>query len=252
MFNQGIIIAEKQKMSKSRGNVITPDEYVAEVGADAVRAYLMFLAPWEQGGEWNDSSISGISRWLNRVWNLALGGYSQNEKISPDVKQKAERELYRITHQTIRKVTKDLERLHFNTMIATLMEFTNYLVKAKQTQVVVTSDWEESINILLRLLAPTTPHLTEELWQQTGRDYSIHNQSWPQWDEELAKDEEITLVIQVNGKLRDRITVPVSITEAELPQLIQDRAKRANAYLEGKKVLKRIYVPGRLVNFVVQ
>jgi len=252
MFNQGIIIAEKQKMSKSRGNVITPDEYVSEVGADAVRAYLMFLAPWEQGGEWNDSGISGVSRWLNRLWRLALGGYSQDETINQEARQKAEQELSRITHQTIRRVTDDLERLHFNTMISTLMELTNYLAKVKETQVVASSAWEESISILLRLLAPTAPHLTEELWEKTRREYSIHNQSWPQWDEELAKDEEITLVVQVNGKLRDRITVPASITEAELPQLLLDRAKRVDAYLEGKKVLKRIYVPGRLVNFVVQ
>jgi len=202
LFNQGIIIAEKQKMSKSRGNVITPDEYVAEVGADAVRAYLMFVAPWEQGGEWNDSGISGVSRWLNRVWNLVLGGYSQDEKVSPDVRQKAERELSRVTHQTIKKVTDDLEKLHLNTLIAALMEFTNHLARVKETGAVAPSDWEESINTLLRLLAPTTPHIAEELWQKTGNDYSIHNQSWPQWDEALAKYEECTLVVQFNGILR--------------------------------------------------
>ena len=250
MFNQGIIIAEKQKMSKSRGNVITPDEYVAEVGADAVRAYLMFLAPWEQGGEWNDSGISGVSRWLNRVWHLVLGGYSQDEKISLDVRQKAERELSRITHQTIRRVTEDLERLHFNTMISTLMELTNYLAKVKETGVVASSTWGESTSILLQLLAPTAPHLTEELWQKTGHDYSIHNQSWPQWDKELAKDEEITLVVQVNGKLRDRVVVPASTTEVEAKQIAAE-STRVQPHLEGKEVVKEIYVPGRLVNFVV-
>jgi len=251
LFNQGVIVAGRQKMSKSRGNVITPDVYVSELGADAVRAYLMFVAPWEQGGEWDDSGISGISRWLNRVWNLVLKGYSCSETVSSAVRQKAERELSRITHQTIRKVTDDLEKLRFNTMIAALMEFTNYLAKVRETGVVIDSAWNESIDSLLLLLAPTAPHLAEELWQRIGHDYSIHNQSWPQWDEELAKDEEITLVIQVNGKLRDRITVSASVTEAEARQLAQE-SQRVKAHTEGKELLKTIYVPGRLVNFVVR
>ncbi|MBA7602002.1 Leucine--tRNA ligase [subsurface metagenome] len=252
LFNQGIIIAEKQKMSKSLGNVVTPDEYVAELGADTVRAYLMFLAPWEQGGEWNDSSISGISRWLNRIWQLTLGGYRSDGKATPSDTEKAERELSRVTHQTIRRVTQDMEKFRFNVMLSALMEYSNCLAKVKETGSVSTQTWEGSIDILLRLLAPTAPHLTEELWERTERRYSIHNQPWPQWDETLAKDEEITLVVQVNGKLRDRIAVPASITEDELPQLLQEKATKATAYLEGKKILKQIYVPGRLINFVVQ
>jgi leucyl-tRNA synthetase len=251
LFNQGVIIVERQKMSKSRGNVITPDEYVSELGADAVRAYLMFVAPWEQGGEWNDSGISGVSRWLNRLWNLVLAGYSQRGEIGSADRQKAEQELSRFTHQTIRKVTGDLERLRFNIMVAALMEFTNYLAKVSEVGAVAPAIWESSIDTLLRLLAPTTPHLAEELWQRTGREYSIHNQSWPQWDEELAKDEEITLVVQVNGKLRDRITVPASTTEVEARQIAAE-STRVQTHLEGKEVVKEIYVPGRLVNFVVK
>ncbi|HEY82717.1 MAG TPA: leucine--tRNA ligase [Dehalococcoidia bacterium] len=251
LFNQGIIIAEKQKMSKSRGNVITPDEYVAELGADTVRAYLMFLAPWEQGGEWNDSSISGISRWLNRVWHLVLEGYRQDEKVNLDTTKKAERELSRFTHQTIKRVTEDLERLHFNTMISSLMEFTNYLGKVKESAAVTSPAWEEAINILLRLLAPTAPHLAEELWERTGGEYSIHNQRWPEWDAELARAEEITLVVQVNGKLRDRITVPVSITEDEAKQLAL-QSQRVKPHLDGKELAKIIYVPGRLINLVAR
>jgi len=250
LFNQGIIIAGKQKMSKSRGNVVTPDEYVSELGADAVRAYLMFVAPWEQGGEWNDSGISGISRWLNRVWNLILSEYSPAKNTSLDSRQQAKRGLSRITHQTVKKVTEDLEKMRFNTMIAALMEFTNYLMKAKEDGAVAAADWKEAISILLKLLAPTAPHLAEELWQRSGYDYSIHNQSWPQWDEELIKEEQITLVVQVNGKLRDRITVPASITETEAREIALGREK-VKAYLEGKKIIKVIYVPGRLLNVVV-
>ena len=188
---------------------------------------------------------------MHRVWNLVLGGYNQSQTTVPAASEKATQELARITHQTIRKVTLDLERLRFNTMVAALMEFTNYLTKVKETGAVANSDWEESMDTLLRLLAPTTPHLTEELWQQTGHDYSIHNQPWPVWDEELARDEEITLVIQVNGKLRDRVTVPASTTEVEAKQKAEE-STRVKPYLAGREVIKRIYVPGRLVNLVVR
>ena len=251
LFNQGVIVAEKQKMSKSRGNVVTPDGYVSELGADAVRTYLMFIGPWEQGGEWNDSGISGISRWLNRVWNLVTAEYDEGGKASPDDKEQAPRALSRLVHQTIRKVTDDLERLRFNTMVAALMEFTNYLTKVRDGGVVSLSRWGEAIDILLLLLAPACPHITEELWQQRGHDYSIHNQSWPRWDKALAKDEEVTLVVQVNGKLRDRIMVPPSITEAEAKEKALG-SQKVKVHLKGKEVIKTIYVPGRLVNLVVR
>ena len=248
LFNQGIIIADKQKMSKSRGNVVTPDEYVSNLGADTVRAYLMFVAPWEQGGEWNDSGISGTSRWLNRLWNLVMGGYSQNSSTDTE---SAHRELSRITHRTIRKVTDDMENIHFNTMISALMELTNHLSDVREAGAVTDAAWSESIDALLILLAPTAPHLTEELWERTGHEYSIHNHKWPSWDEKLAEDEQITLVVQVNGKLRERITVSPSISEDEARKLARESAK-VKTYIEGKQVLKEIYVPGRLVNFVVK
>jgi leucyl-tRNA synthetase len=248
LFNQGHIIAGKQKMSKSRGNVVTPDEYVSELGADVVRVYLMFIGPWEQGGEWDDSGISGISRWLNRVWNLVLDGYKQ--KSGGDRKQ-AEVELVRVTHQTIRKVTEDIERIHFNTMIAALMEYSNYLGKVKEAGTVSPSAWAESIRTILLLLAPSAPHITEELWQKIGYDHSIHNQGWPQWDEALTREEEITLVVQVNGKLRDRVTVPISISEDEARKLAAEQPK-VQSYLEGREVVRVIYIPGRLVNIVVK
>ncbi len=251
LFNQGVIIAEKQKMSKSRGNVVTPDEYVAELGADTIRAYLMFIGPWEHGGEWNDSGISGVSRWLNRVWNLVLEKYDAQKKANPATRKEAQRELARTAHQTIRKVTNDIDKMRFNTMLAALMELSNELAQVKEAGQVSRSAWEEAMATLLLLLAPTTPHLAEELWVRTGHRYSIHNQPWPKWDEALAKEEEITLVVQVNGKLRDRLTAPASITEAEAKEKAL-ASPRVKAYLEGKKLVNAIYVPGRLVNLVVK
>jgi leucyl-tRNA synthetase len=256
LHNQGIIVIERQKMSKSRGRVITPDEYVEELGADAVRAYLMFIGPWELGGEWNDRGIKGIARWLNRVWNLVLGAYAQDKpKIAAESlnqeSSNAEKELRHVTHKTIKRVTEDMERFRFNTMIAALMEFTNYLVKVKEEKLVPSVAWQEAIDALLLLFAPTAPHLAEELWTRTGHPYSIHNQAFPTWDEALVAEEEFTLVIQVNGRLRDRVKVPVSITEEQARELALSR-ERVQHYLEGGEVSKVIYVPKRLVNIVVK
>ena len=245
LFNQGTIICSGDKMSKSRGNVIAPDEYVTEAGADAVRGYLMFIGPWELGGEWNDRGLVGVSRWLNRVWSLTTAGYS-----SRVVDLEAEKELLHLMYKTIKEVTADLERLRFNTMLANLMEFSNYLSKVKESGMVSDSLWTEAIRRFLLLLAPTAPHLAEELWTRTGYSYTIHNQPWPEYDHELAKEEEITIVIQVNGKLRDKLLVPASIGEAEAKELALNR-ERVKAYIDGKKLTRVIYVPKRVVNIVV-
>ena len=245
LFNQGTIIYRGDKMSKSRGNVIAPDEYVAELGADAVRGYLMFIGPWELGGEWNDRGIVGVSRWLNRVWGLVTTDYSNRV-----VDLEAEKEFLHLTHKTIKEVTADLEKFRFNTMLSSLMEFSNYLSKVKENGVVSGSLWWEAISYFLLLLAPTAPHLAEELWAMTEHPYSIHNQPWPEYDEELAKEEETTLVIQVNGKLRDKVLVPASISEVEAKELALGR-ERVKAYIDGKKLTRVIYVPKRVVNIVV-
>jgi leucyl-tRNA synthetase len=244
LFNQGIIICDHQKMSKSKGNVVNPDLYVNDLGADTVRAYLMFVGPWEQGGEWDDSGISGLSRWLNRVWNLTLDDYVSNSA-------QGDTELVRVTHQTIKKATEDMERLRFNTMVAALMEFSNYLGKVKEAGDVSVAVWKESVKALLLMLAPTAPHLTEEMWERLGYKYSIHNQRWPEWDEAKVKVEEITLVVQVNGKVRDRVNAAAGISENEAKELAkaQDKVK---TYLEGKQIVNIIYVPGKLVNIVVK
>jgi len=250
LFNQGIIISQKQKMSKSKGNVINPDDYVSELGADTVRAYLMFIGPWDQGGGWDDSGINGISRWLNRIWNLVLG--EETTLLSDEANdEQAVKELRHITHKTIKKVTEDLEKFHFNTMLASLMEFTNHLAKVWEAKSVNALAWKEAIDTLLLLLAPTAPHFTEELWAMTGHSYSIHNHTFPAWEEELVAEEQITLVIQVNGKLRDKVLVPASIAEVEAQELALSQPKIQD-YLKDKKLAKVIYVPPGLVNLVVQ
>ncbi len=249
LFNQGTIVYRGEKMSKSRGNVINPDEYVSELGADAVRAYLMFIAPWHQGGDWNDSGLIGVSRWLNRVWNLVLE--EPEAKGKPEMDQATERQLLRIIHRTVKKVAEDLERFHLNTLVAALMECTNHLARIKDSYSIDSPVWQQSIDALLLLLAPIVPHLAEELWSETGHPYSIHNQPFPAWDEELAAEEEFTLVIQVNGKLRDKVTVPVSITEEQARQLALGR-ERVRARLEDREIKSVIYVPGRLVNVVLR
>ncbi|MCR4394046.1 MAG: leucine--tRNA ligase, partial [Dehalococcoidales bacterium] len=151
LFNQGTIISQHMKMSKSRGNVVNPDAYVEQMGADTVRAYLMFIAPWERGGDWNDSGISGVFRWLNRVWNLVLEDYQTSQTISPEEKQQAEQNLIRLVHRTIKNVTEDMEKLRFNTMIATLMEFTNYLGDVQTQGSVGKEAWNSAIEKLLLL-----------------------------------------------------------------------------------------------------
>jgi leucyl-tRNA synthetase len=251
LFNQGTIISQHMKMSKSRGNVVNPDNYVQSMGADTVRAYLMFIAPWERGGDWNDSGISGIHRWLNRIWNLVLEEYKAADNVSSEDRQKAEQDLTRLEHQTIKTVTEDTEKIRFNTMIASMMEFTNYLDDVRTKGSVSSAKWKSAMETLMLLIAPTAPHMAEELWTTTGHQYSIHNQKWPAWSENLTQVEQVTLVIQVNGKLRDRFPVSVNISEEEAKKLAFNSPK-VKPHVEGKQIVNAIYVPGKLVNLVVK
>ncbi|HDQ71400.1 MAG TPA: leucine--tRNA ligase [Chloroflexi bacterium] len=247
LHNQGIILGEdSEKMSKSRGNVVSPDDLVARYGADVVRGYLMFGWRWEQGGPWDPHGIEGVHRWVRRLWDLVLEpGEGQGK---PDEREIAD--LRRWTHQTIQRVSDDMEDFAFNTIISGLMEFTNALQEAKTTAVYGTEAWDEAIETLLLLLAPGCPHLAEELWERTGRPYSIHQQAWPAFDPDLAAEEVITLVVQVNGKVRARIDAPADVTEeaAKEAALTDENVQR---HLEGREIRKMIYVPGRLVNIVV-
>ncbi|MFC1935984.1 leucine--tRNA ligase [Chloroflexota bacterium] len=246
LFNQGTIIADRRKMSKSRGNVVSPDPYVEVLGADVVRIYLMFLGPWNHGGEWSDSGINGMARWVNRVWDMAQRDSSGLGAGEPS----AVRDLVRATHKTIRKVVQDMDKFHFNTALAALMEFTNTLSIAWEAKNTDAATWDQAVDTLLVLLAPAAPHLTEELWELRGKSYSIHNQPLPAWDPELAADEQITLVVQVNGRVRDKLTVPADISEEEARRLALE-SPRVQAHTSGKQVRQLVYVPGRLVNVVV-
>ncbi|MCX6013126.1 MAG: leucine--tRNA ligase [Chloroflexi bacterium] len=245
LFNQGIILHEHQKMSKSKGNVVNPDKYVETLGADTVRAYLMFVGPWELGGNWDDTGINGITRWFNRIWSLVT-----DKPVSVQTSTVDTKELRHMTHKTIKKVSNDLEKLHFNTMLAALMEYTNYLIDAKD-KFYGTTEWDDAMQSFMLMMSPTTPHLAEELWAQTGRSYSIHNQCFPAWDEKLAAEEEVTLILQVNGKVRDRLNVAASISEAEAKQLALN-SDRLKTFTDGKTIANIIYVHGKLVNIVVK
>ncbi len=248
--NQGMILAaEGTKMSKSRGTQIGPDEIVAAHGADALRLHLMFLGPWEQGGPWNDRGITGMERFIRRAYQIVaeLPETSSDGADVPDVEIAA---LRRLTHRTIKKVNDDLNAFHFNTMIAALIEFTNELVKQKDGPIARTPAWREAAETLTLLMAPSTPYVAEEMWELLGKPFSVHQQTWPTYEGSLLVEETVELVVQVNGKVRDRLTVPKDITEEAVT--VQAMASpRVREYVDGRSPKRVIYVSGRLLNIVV-
>ena len=254
----GLLIKEGAKMSKSKGNVVNPDEYIKKFGADTLRMYLMFLAPFEQGGDFRDQGILGITRFLERVWKFS-------EVVG--TKEKKSDFLDRLLHQTIKKVTEDIENLRFNTAISALMILFNEMEKNSGQLSIVNRQ------LFLKLLAPFAPHLAEELWQTifppmadlpqadnfsayggsaAGRQSfkSIHSEKWPKYDPKLIKEEKIELIIQVNGKFRDRIKTNADIGEEEAKKLAL-QSDKVKPFIQGKEVRKVIFVKGRLVNIVV-
>lgn len=255
---QDVIIGKTEKMSKSLKNVIDPDYLVKTYGADTARIFCLFAAPPEKDLEWSEQGVDGSFRFLGRLWRIfdeylddikAIPPVSGNVVLTGDVKA-----LRRKTHQTIRKVTQDIEdRFHFNTAISAVMELVNQLygVKrpAKDDQLTL-SVVREALEIAVLLLAPIVPHITEELWQMLGHNASVADASWPDFDPHIASEEEMTIVVQINGKLRSRMTLPVD----EDPEKIKADAQadeKITAMLKGAKILKVIYVPKKLVNIVV-
>ncbi len=245
--NQGMVLGEDgEKMSKSRGNTVAPDDLVNKYGADTVRSYLMFFARWDLGGPWNSQGIGGTERWLYRVWKLYTEP-AENGEPGEELMRDIKRDL----HTALDNITKDYDRVDFNTIISTLMELLNNMVDAKRNGAGNSPEWREIMETYLLMMAPAVPHIAEELWtEQLGNEYSIHNQKWPEADPELMAVEEITLIVQVNGKLRDRIVVPVDISKEEAEKTAL-ASPGAEPYLEGKEIRKVIVVPGRLVNIVV-
>jgi leucyl-tRNA synthetase len=248
LYNQGIILGEdREKMSKSRGNVIAPDDLVQQYGADTVRGYLMFGFRWHQGGPWDSAGILGVQRFQERVWDVVTGEVS----ATGDPTDAQLRELRRKQHQTIRRVSQDIETFAFNTMVAALMEYNNYLSQAKITPVVTHPAWAEAIRTLILLMAPAFPHFAEAAWEAIGGAYSVHQQAWPVWDDELAAEEMLTIVVQVNGRLRDKFLAPADIVEAEAKAQAL-ACEGTQRHLQGQQPLKVIYVPGKLVNIVAR
>ncbi|MDX1535966.1 MAG: leucine--tRNA ligase [Candidatus Spechtbacterales bacterium] len=229
----GLLIKEGAKISKSRGNIVNPDEFFDHFGADTVRTYLMFLSPFEQGGDWRDEGIRGVHRFFGRVWGLV-------QKLDEEAKtnETVEQEL----HKTIKKVTEDIERLHYNTAIASMMTFLNTLYDNSHTK--------EDIKTLLILLTPFAPFITEELWEQLGEEGSVHDQEWPKFDPEKAKDDVITIPVQINGKVRAEIEVERGLSKEELEKAAMGDEKVKES-MEGKEVKKIIVVPDKIVNIVV-
>ncbi len=237
----GLLVSGGAKMSKSRGNVVNPDEYVRAYGADALRMYLMFLGPFEQGGDFRDTGIRGITRFLERVWRLAM---NQESGIK---NHEAERrsELERIAHRAIRKITDDIGHLQYNTAISALMVLLNAL-EGNPNAVA-----REHISVFLRLLAPFAPHMSEELWRSAlGEKASIHKSRWPEADDKFLRSGRMTIVIQVNGKVRDRMELDAGTNDAAVRELALARPQ-VKEWLQGRPVKKLIYVPKRLVSIVV-
>jgi len=265
LFNQGQILgADGERMSKSRGNVQDPDELVARYGADTVRLFLMFMGPWDQGGPWSPTGIAGVNKFLSRVWTLVLDphgrepGDKQSGELPAGEDESTARDRMRAAaHRTLRDVTEDIEGFRWNTMVAKLMELSNTLFRYRGTSVAGLPEWDEAIRLLLLMLAPSAPHIAEELWARRAETRgeawsSVHAQRWPEVDEMAVVEATREIPIQVNGKLRDRVVVPAGISEIELEQIILSRDKVVAA-LGDREPHRIIHAGGgRLVNIVVR
>ncbi|ODA40287.1 leucine--tRNA ligase [Desulfosporosinus sp. BG] len=264
LLTQGMVCMNGSKMSKSKGNVVSPEVIIGKYGADTARLFILFAAPPERDLEWSDQGVEGCYRFLNRIWRLV----AQYEPIFKEAHNQASaslgqadewgnldaasKEMRRHTHLAIQRVTTDIGmRFNFNTAISTIMEWVNALYIYKEQPTAVTAVGREAVEAILILLAPFAPHITEELWLEIGHTESIHQQPWPKVDEAALVQDEVTVILQINGKVRDRIQVAADISSAELEKLVLDTPKVVE-WVQGKSIVKVITVPGKLVNIVVK
>lgn len=255
LLTQGMVLKDGSKMSKSKGNVVSPEEIINKYGADTARLFILFASPPERDLEWSDQGVEGSYRFLRRVWRLVYS-YINDMAAHQDKKEQElapeDKDLLRLLHQTIKKVTEDIElRFNFNTAISSIMELVNGLYHYKEKENPNYGLYKEAVENLTVLLAPFTPHLCDELWSALGHEKSVHSQPWPVYKEEALAADEVEVVLQINGKVRDRLTVPAQLKPKELEEVVlaMDKAKAAIA---GKELVKVITVPGKLVNIVVK
>jgi leucyl-tRNA synthetase len=257
LLTQGMVLKDGSKMSKSKGNVVSPEDIVARYGADTARLFILFAAPPERDLEWSDQGVEGCFRFLKRVWRL-VESLVDTLKTAPDRPAGSlvglNRTMRRVTHATIKKVTEDIStRFNFNTAVSAIMEMVNALYQYKE---IPETDRDpavlrEAVETMLLLLAPFAPHITEELWAETGHTGSIHQQPWPAYDQAAIAEDEVTIVVQINGKVRDRMLVPAGVSAAQLQEIVI-KEPRVLKLVEGKQIVKVIPVPGKLVNIVVK
>jgi leucyl-tRNA synthetase len=269
LLTQGMVCMDGSKMSKSKGNIVSPEVIIGKYGADTARLFILFAAPPERDLEWSDQGVEGCYRFLNRVWRLVVqyepiiysSLFRETQNHPADATDKARewgnldavsKEMRRHTHSAIQRVTVDIgTRFNFNTAISTVMEWVNALYLYKEQPTAVDVVGREAVEAILILLAPFAPHITEELWRGIGHTESIHKQPWPQVDEAALVQDEVTVILQVNGKVRDRIIVSADIAKAELEKIVLAQPKVCE-WTQGKAIVKVITVPGKLVNLVVK
>jgi leucyl-tRNA synthetase len=256
LLTQGMVIKDGAKMSKSKGNIVDPEDMIKQYGADTTRLFSLFAAPPEKDLDWKEEGVEGGSRFLHRAWRLVYELRNRLvKKPSPLGKADLPPDLWEMrqkTHKTIKKVTEDIERFHFNTAIAAVMEMVNYIYQIKddiEATPPTGAVWRETIESLILLLAPFVPHMAEELWEGLGKKESVIKAPWPEYDQQAIAEEEIVIVVQVNGKLRDRLLVPVSSEEEEIKKMALTSPK-VRRHINGKEVKKTIFVPEKLVNIV--